>query len=149
MIEALQREISSMSSEEESNSENGSIANSSEDLVSRLKDPDWNANMELECLRTVYFTPFDISKTRSTQSRTVFYCKQIHILQTISTLKYLQICINIKLTNCIDLKFPFDLHTQNRNYTKTSHEHLQTSTTVKYQQLYIGSYMSSVKDMHQ
>ena len=48
MIEALRREISSMSSEKESNSEkeNGSIGNSSEDLVSRLKDPDWNASME-------------------------------------------------------------------------------------------------------
>ena len=69
MIEALRREISSTSSEDESNSEeenitgedigileeanwddeDGSIGNSSEDdLVSRLKDPDWNANMEDE-----------------------------------------------------------------------------------------------------
>ena len=43
-----------------------------------------------------HFAPFRYLKL-VVQSRTVFYYKQIHILQTISTLKYLQICIILNL----------------------------------------------------
>jgi hypothetical protein len=68
IIESLRQEVSSSSSDDESSSENenetgedigileeawndedGSLGNSSEvDLTDRMKDPDWNANMEDE-----------------------------------------------------------------------------------------------------
>ena len=55
---------------------------------------------------------------------------------------------NIKLTDCIDLKFPFDSHAHktelhdklHKNKSRTLTNELQTDTTVKYQQLSIGSY---------